>query len=124
MPRRSAKPADIHDRMPVILAPGDYAPGLATIPTRDAAFPGQPDAHVADFAAGQPARERRPLDCQADRTGNGGCVDKRAAATRGHAAQLSVSPCEASWISLGRPCRRPPSSAHLFFAGPFRYPLV
>jgi putative SOS response-associated peptidase YedK len=60
--------ADIHDRMPVILAAGDYVRWLGEEPdprnlTRP--FPGQPDADVADLDASQQAGERRPVDCGA-----------------------------------------------------------
>src|SRR5262249_60532056 len=52
--------ADIHDRMPVILAPSDYARWLGEEPDPiDAAVPGQPDANVADFDQCQQTRERR-----------------------------------------------------------------
>ena len=54
--------ADIHDRMPVILAPADYARWLGEEPDpRDLMRPSPPtDADVADFDTGQQARERRP----------------------------------------------------------------
>jgi putative SOS response-associated peptidase YedK len=53
--------ADIHDRMPVILAPSDYGRSLGDEPDlRDLMrpFPGRADADVANLDAGQQARKR------------------------------------------------------------------
>ena len=49
--------ADIHDRMPVILAPGDYARWLSDEPDPrfDASISGKPDANVANLNACQQA---------------------------------------------------------------------
>src|SRR6266699_5659403 len=61
------------DRMPVILAPGDYAHWLGEEPDpRDVMrpFPSRADAHVADFDMGQQARERSPLDSRIGRAGS------------------------------------------------------
>jgi len=56
--------ADIHDRMPVILAPSDYARWLGEEPDPiDAAVPGQSDVNVADFDQCQQTRERRLVNC-------------------------------------------------------------
>ena len=46
--------AEIHDRMPLILAPGDYARWLGD--------PGRTPADVADLDPGQQAGKRRSLD--------------------------------------------------------------
>ena len=64
---------EIHDRMPVILAPADYARWLSEEPDpRDLMrpFPAKLMPDVAHFDAGQQAGERRPLNYRADRTGN------------------------------------------------------
>jgi putative SOS response-associated peptidase YedK len=66
--------AQIHDRMPLILAPGDYARwlGEGARPARpDAAVPGRADADVADLDPSQQARKRRSFNCEADQAGNG-----------------------------------------------------
>ena len=62
--------AEIHDRMPLILAPGDYVHWLSNEPDprrSAAAVPGGADADVADLDAGQQAGERRSVDRRADR---------------------------------------------------------
>jgi hypothetical protein len=49
---------EIHDRMPLIIAPGDYARWLGEEPRParpDATAPGRADAHVADLHARQQA---------------------------------------------------------------------
>jgi SOS response associated peptidase (SRAP) len=75
--------AEIHDRMPVILAPSDYVRWLGKeSDPRDLMrpFPADLMRMLGDFDAGQQARERRSLDCRADRSGSGRCVRKQAAA--------------------------------------------
>jgi putative SOS response-associated peptidase YedK len=60
--------ADIHDRMPVILAPADYVRWLGDEPDparTDAAIPGWTDADVADLDPCQQARKRRSAHCRA-----------------------------------------------------------
>jgi hypothetical protein len=51
--------ADIHDRMLVILAPGDYARATNLIRAGYASIPGKPDANVGNLNACQQAGERR-----------------------------------------------------------------
>jgi putative SOS response-associated peptidase YedK len=61
--------AEIHDRMPLIIAPGDYDCWLSDEPDpRDLMrpFPAEADADVVDLDAGQQAVERRPLDPRAN----------------------------------------------------------
>jgi len=60
-----ALPFDIHDRMPVILAPRDYPRWLSEEPDpRDLMRPFKADLmrDVADFNARQQAGERRPIN--------------------------------------------------------------
>jgi putative SOS response-associated peptidase YedK len=57
--------ADIHDRMPLILAPPTNVRWLSDeirSERIDVAIPGRADADVADLNAHQQARERRSLD--------------------------------------------------------------
>ena len=64
--------AEIHDRMPLILAPGDYARWLSDEPDpRDLMqpFPAEPMPDVADIDAGQQTGERRRFNRRAGRTG-------------------------------------------------------
>jgi putative SOS response-associated peptidase YedK len=52
--------AEIHDRMPLILAPGDYARWLSDDPAPGdflRPFPSRADADVADLDSGQQAGE-------------------------------------------------------------------
>ena len=60
--------AEIHDRMPVILAPSDHARWLGEVRS-DAAVSGRPYEDVAHLDAGQQARERRSFDPGAYRAG-------------------------------------------------------
>jgi putative SOS response-associated peptidase YedK len=62
--------ADIHDRMPSFSRRPITAAGLAKSLTHAATVPGRPDADVADFDAGQQARERRSINYRADRIGD------------------------------------------------------
>jgi hypothetical protein len=64
--------AEIHGRMPLILAPGDYVRWLSDEWSSwiDAAVPGRTDADVADLNAGQQAGERRSVDRRADWIGH------------------------------------------------------
>ena len=103
--------AVIHDRMPVILAQDDYARWLGDEPDpRDLMrpFPAGPDAHVADFDAGQRVRERRSFNHRADRTGNERWVGKRVAA-RSRDTRLAFCPVSLlrfPWGGLAR-CHMP-----------------
>ncbi len=57
------------NRMPLIIAPGDYTPWLGDEPDpRDLLRPisGRADTHVADFDAGEQAGERRSINSGAD----------------------------------------------------------
>ena len=75
--------ADIHDRMPVILAPADYARWLGDEPDpRDLMQPFPADLMRMWSISTRVNRERRSLDCGADRIGNG-CGVASSAMSRG-----------------------------------------
>ena len=71
--------AEIHDRMPLILAPGDYARWLSDEPDPHELmrpFPAEHYADVADLDPGQQAGKRRSLDRRANRVDHLCCVGR------------------------------------------------
>src|SRR5579862_2730072 len=65
--------AEIHDRMPLILARGNYTRWLSDEPDPRGLmrpFPAEPMRDVADFDAGQQAGKRRPVQRRTDRIGH------------------------------------------------------